>query len=144
MSNYEETVVVCGLCERWNAEKWQNEFLIARRDDQADYSGCWEFPGGKLEEEDEEMHHVCLGREWEEEFGVKIEPGERLGELVLQNRRGELFRILLYAVALTRDQVPQLRVHTEIRYCTLPEILALPLSDAVPSLHPFTRHLLAF
>ncbi|MCP1118290.1 NUDIX domain-containing protein [Robbsia andropogonis] len=48
----------------------QGRFLLAQRPDGKPYAGYWEFPGGKLEED--ETVETALARELEEELGVRI------------------------------------------------------------------------
>lgn len=50
--------------------------LIARRPEQSVLAGYWEFPGGKLEPG--ETAAQCLVREFQEELGVTIRPGDAL------------------------------------------------------------------
>lgn len=51
--------------------------LLARRPQQGLLGGLWEFPGGKVEEE--ESLPACLQRELREELGVEVTVGEELG-----------------------------------------------------------------
>lgn len=53
-------------------ENAQGEVLIARRRPDKSQGGLWEFPGGKLEED--ESVEVCLRRELQEEMNIEIEP----------------------------------------------------------------------
>jgi A/G-specific adenine glycosylase len=53
--------------------------LLAQRPSQGLLGGLWEFPGGTLEEEDQDLH-ACLLREIREELGVEIRIGEAYGE----------------------------------------------------------------
>jgi 8-oxo-dGTP diphosphatase len=48
--------------------------LIARRKEGKQHPGCWEFPGGTLEEG--ETHEECLKRELQEELAVTAEIGD--------------------------------------------------------------------
>ena len=57
--------VICGLI--FNS---QNQLLITRRGS-GDFKGKWEFPGGKLEEN--ETEEDCLKREILEELNIKID-----------------------------------------------------------------------
>ena len=61
----EPIVVAAAIIER------QGQYLIARRRDDADLGGLWEFPGGKLH--DGETLEACLHRELKEELGVEVE-----------------------------------------------------------------------
>lgn len=52
------------------------EVLIAKRLEPERLAGLWEFPGGKIEEE--ESPQECLKREIKEEFGLEIELHEKI------------------------------------------------------------------
>ncbi len=49
-------------------------FFAAQRGEAQSFSGCWEFPGGKVEEN--ETHREALARELFEELGVRAHPVE--------------------------------------------------------------------
>ena len=48
----------------------ENEVLISLRKNRGDYNNCWEFPGGKVEE-DETVDHALV-REVKEELSIDI------------------------------------------------------------------------
>jgi len=48
----------------------EDKFLIARRNRHKHMGGRWEFPGGKIKPG--ETPEACLGRELEEEFGIRV------------------------------------------------------------------------
>lgn len=50
------------------------KILIAQRGGGEKLGGKWEFPGGKIEEN--ESPEFCLKRELREEFGIDVEVGE--------------------------------------------------------------------
>jgi len=56
--------VVCGII--FNKD---NQILVTRRM-KGEFSGQWEFPGGKIEEG--ETYEECLCRELEEELSIKV------------------------------------------------------------------------
>lgn len=63
--------VVCGIiCKN-------NSVLLARRKKGKSLEGFWEFPGGKLE--DEESETVALKRELKEELGLEVFNLKRFG-----------------------------------------------------------------
>jgi 8-oxo-dGTP diphosphatase len=64
--------VVCGVI-------WQNsKVFIAKRKPEKSLSGYWEFPGGKIEEN--ELPEVALERELKEELGMMVKVGQYLGQ----------------------------------------------------------------
>ena len=64
------TRVVAALIER------RGRILIGRRRDDQDHAGKWEFPGGKVEED--ETPRQALSRELREELGIQVEPGHEI------------------------------------------------------------------
>ncbi|MFN8067243.1 MAG: (deoxy)nucleoside triphosphate pyrophosphohydrolase [Mycolicibacterium insubricum] len=51
--------------------------LVAQRARPPELAGCWELPGGKVA--DGETDQVALARELDEELGITVIVGERLG-----------------------------------------------------------------
>lgn len=62
--------VVCSIIER------DGKFLIAQRPKGKSLEFKWEFPGGKID--DNEVEEEALRREIKEELGIEIAIGERL------------------------------------------------------------------
>ena len=60
----ERIVVVALIAER------NDTFLVARRLKGSHLAGCWEFPGGKVQED--ETHEAALEREIDEELGCGV------------------------------------------------------------------------
>ena len=59
--------VVCGLLRN------EDRVLIGKRlDDNPNFGGYWEFPGGKVD--DGETEYEALIREFKEEFDIEIQP----------------------------------------------------------------------
>ena len=65
--------VVCAIL--WQSEACQR-FLIAQRPPGKHLEGYWEFPGGKVESG--ETAREALGRELEEEIGIRVEQAKPL------------------------------------------------------------------
>ncbi len=59
--------VVAALCTR------EDRFLITQRPDRGSFASYWEFPGGKVEEGEED--EAALAREMIEELGVVVRVG---------------------------------------------------------------------
>ena len=58
----------------WRGEPFVSPVLIAQRPHKGLLGGLWEFPGGKIEEQDADLP-ACLRREISEELGIQIEVG---------------------------------------------------------------------
>lgn len=74
------------------------EVLITRRREGGVLGGFWEFPGGKIEAG--EQGDECLKREFCEEVGLRVQPGELLTTVDWSYPHG---RVLLRAYLCTYD-----------------------------------------
>ncbi|MEZ4392574.1 MAG: (deoxy)nucleoside triphosphate pyrophosphohydrolase [Polyangiales bacterium] len=101
--------------------------LVTQRMRGAHLEGAWEFPGGKLEED--ESPEEALARELREEIGVECEVGEVLD---VTHWRYEQKRVLLifYAARIRSGEVTDLGVAAH-RWATLRELdgLSFPPAD---------------
>jgi A/G-specific adenine glycosylase len=104
----------------------QGHILIDRRLDEGLLGGLWEFPGGKIE--DNETVEECIKREILEELGIEIEVREHL---ITLDHAYTHFRITLnvhYCRYLGGE--PQAIECQEIRWVTLDEIDQFPFPKA--------------
>ena len=92
--------------------KKDNLFLIANRSFEANSSGLWEFPGGKVEEK--ETFVSALIREIEEELSLKIQVGDKITSIDLKASDKHLFVHYFYALILS-GQIT-LNVHSEFKW----------------------------
>ncbi len=112
--------------------------LVARRLQGGEMGGTWEFPGGKLESgEDDEQ---ALIREFDEEFGVAVKVGQKLGQAWFEHS-GKHYELSAVMIDLEQGTL-ELREHSETRWVGSTEIAELRLSDSDRSLLPFVMHLL--
>lgn len=81
-------------------------------------AGMWEFPGGKVE--DGEAETEALVRECEEELGVPIEVGERVGADILLGHGRAILKV--YACRLLGDAPPHPHEHAELRWLGVEEL----------------------
>jgi 8-oxo-dGTP pyrophosphatase MutT (NUDIX family) len=89
-------------------------------------SGQWEFPGGKVE--NEERHYEAMEREWVEELGVLIQcDEERFGHA----RNGE-YELWFYEVDIVDNEPetePVAKEHIEVKYFKLDEVGELEMNE---------------
>ncbi|GEM_PF-528696 len=112
-----------------------SSYLIARRPQQADLGGYWEFPGGKIESG--ETPQTALEREILEELGVRILVKDELGHSSTSHHEGQV--ILTAYMAEKTSGVWTLKFHTEMRWV---EILELRTYTLAPADIPFIDMLL--
>jgi 8-oxo-dGTP diphosphatase len=111
-----------------------DQFLVCQRPMHKRHGGLWEFPGGKLEEgEDDEL---AARRELLEELGVDV---LAVGEVEFElHDAGSPFLITFVPVEIAGE--PQAIEHTALRWGTPAELSALPLA---PSDRRYVEHLVA-
>jgi len=106
------------------------EMLAARRATPASLAGRWEFPGGKVDDDDE-TPEAALHREIREELGVRIALG---GEVVGPDdglwRLSEKFVMRLWWAELVSGTPEPLVEHDELRWLTRSHWLDVPWLDA--------------
>lgn len=82
-------------------------------------SGVWEFPGGKVE--NQESHSETMEREWIEELGVMVEcEDEHFG-----HARNGVYEVWFYELDIKQDDYqdgePTSKEHVEVMYFRLDE-----------------------
>jgi 8-oxo-dGTP diphosphatase len=96
----------------------------------------WEFPGGKVEPGESDIE--ALIRECDEELGVRIAVGDRVGDDVLLGHGRAVLRV--YTARLLDGGQPQALEHAELRWLAANELntVAWLPADApiVAALHP--------
>jgi 8-oxo-dGTP diphosphatase len=90
--------------------------LVAQRERPPELAGLWELPGGKVAAGESDA--AALVRELEEELGVEVTVGERLGSDVVLNDR---LTLRAYLVTKTSGTV-QPRDHRALRWVTADEL----------------------
>lgn len=104
----------------------EGKVLIARRKQGQNHAGLWEFPGGKIEEN--ETAQACLKRELHEELGIKVKPGRIMAECMDCSDHGS-FAILAIEAELISGEIT-LSVHDAARWVGLEALSAYPLAPA--------------
>ncbi len=113
--------VVCGVL-RDN----RGAILACQRPPGARLGGLWEFPGGKVEPDEDPAE--ALRRELREELDVEVEVGPALNAVTWPAGDPPI-RLLPFLCSL-RQGVPRPLEHTEIRWCRLDEAAALAWAPA--------------
>jgi 8-oxo-dGTP diphosphatase len=90
--------------------------LVAQRERPPELAGLWELPGGKVAAGESDA--AALVRELEEELGVGVTVGERLGNDVALN---DQMTLRAYLVTQTGGSV-QPRDHRALRWVTADEL----------------------
>jgi len=112
----------------------QRKVFIAKRGPEGSFCGCWEFPGGKVEEG--ESDEAAIKREFDEEFGIDVGPLRLLGESVFPHRGTD--RVLAaWLIELKPYKRPKLLEHEEIAWADAGELAALTLVDSDRKLLPY-------
>ncbi|MBN2653250.1 MAG: NUDIX domain-containing protein [Spirochaetales bacterium] len=94
------------------------KFFLAKKKPGGSIGGLWEFPGGKLSED--ETHSEALKRELKEEFSIDIEVGKRIATAWFEDK-GRRFRVDGYLVDFLTHDI-QIRDHTEYGWFSRDEI----------------------
>ena len=92
--------------------KKNDSFLIANRSFEANSSGLWEFPGGKVEEK--ETFVSALIREIEEELSLKIQVGDKITSIDLKASDKHISVHYFYALILSGQII--LNVHSDFKW----------------------------
>jgi 8-oxo-dGTP diphosphatase len=95
--------------------------LGCERADPPETAGRWEFPGGKVEPGEDEID--ALIRECEEELGVRIAVGERIGGDVPLAHGWALLRVWLATLVAGE---PQPLEHRSVRWLGVDELDSVP------------------
>lgn len=95
-----------------------NRVLACERADPPETAGRWEFPGGKVEPGEAEVD--ALIRECEEELGVRVTIGARVGRDVPMGSGRSVLRV--YAATLVDGDTPQALEHSALRWLTAEEL----------------------
>jgi 8-oxo-dGTP diphosphatase len=103
-------------------------YFVAKRIPGGAMGGRWEFPGGKVEAG--ETNEEALRREYYEEFKALIDVRMHICDVEFHHD-GRAFVLSSYYIDLKTDESGfELCEHTEFRWASLDEILALDFADS--------------
>ena len=106
--------------------KKEDQVLLARRSARMSRPLKWEFPGGKLEEGEDDRD--SLQRELAEELGIEVRVGEYLG-LVSHDYDDISIDLAVYGVEILQGE-PEAREHCELRWVKRADLPAYDLAAA--------------
>lgn len=112
------------------------KILIAHRNPSGQMGGRWEFPGGKVEAGESDEQAVI--REFQEEFGITVKVGEKIGETFFMHC-DEQVALHAYEITVPHDGMTEkyvLTEHTEYRWASPAEIPALNFVDSDMLIYP--------
>ena len=121
--------VACAIIE------WNNKVLVAQRSDTMSLPLKWEFPGGKIEEN--ESAENCLIREITEELSIQIEILFGLNETVYAYSETKIIKLIPFICKLKCGEV-MLTEHAQFLWLKKSELTNLDWADAdIPVLNNY-------
>ena len=101
--------VVCGLLRN------EDRVLIGKRlDNNPNWGGYWEFPGGKVD--DGETEYEALIREFREELGIEIQPFHQFKSAI-----GDDVELIPFICDFVSGKA-SLGAHSEIKFVEIPNL----------------------
>ena len=110
--------------------------FIAKRQNKGDMGGRWEFPGGKLDDGEDNVQ--AIAREMMEEFGVKVTVSDKIYKSTFTHK-GNLCYLDAYLVTFKHYFMKKpfvLTEHTDYRWAPLEEIPTLNFVDSDLGIYP--------
>ena len=104
----------------------RGRILLTRRPQGSHMAGLWEFPGGKVE--DDETNSEALVRELREELGIEVETGPLLDRAV-HTEPGLEIRLSFFTVSIVRGE-PIALEGQETRWVGPDDMSRLPMPPA--------------
>lgn len=95
-----------------------NKLLIAQRKSTDKLPLKWEFPGGKIE--NNETPEQCLVREMKEEFCIEVSAGEFLGESIHSYEHGTI-KLLAYRTYWINGKI-SLKAHDAFKWIPIDQL----------------------
>jgi 8-oxo-dGTP diphosphatase len=111
--------------------------LACERAEPSDVAGKWEFPGGKVETGENEVE--ALVRECEEELGITISVGDRIGVDIPMAHGWAVLRVWLATIV---SGEPKPLEHASLRWLAVDELDTVPWLPAdKPIVAELAKHL---
>jgi 8-oxo-dGTP diphosphatase len=110
------------------------KILIAKRKGGDHQANKWEFPGGKVKQN--ETPQACLKREMQEEFGINISVGRIFGESIYHYDYGSI-KLRAYLASLESGKLTP-KAHSEFRWISRDQLSEY---DFAPADIPFVKKL---
>ncbi len=100
--------------------------LITRRAPKENFAGGWEFPGGKIE--DDETPEDCLARELKEELNIDVSIDRFCAEVTYDY--GEIcINLIAYYCTITGGEI-RMSVHDNFKWVEIADLLKFELLPA--------------
>lgn len=96
------------------------KILIATRPKGKDMAGLWEFPGGKLKEQ--EAPEVALARELDEELGIETSPSCMYPLTFVSHRYSDFHLIMLVFVCRKWNGTPMPKENQQLKWVSPKEL----------------------
>ena len=96
--------------------------LACERAEPPEMSGKWEFPGGKVEPGEGETE--ALVRECQEELGIVVEVGARVGGDITLSHGNAILKV--YRASLTNGRQPTPLEHSDLRWLSADDLYSVP------------------
>ena len=112
--------VVCGIILNLKSE------ILITQISNGNYSGFWEFPGGKLEKDESEIE--CLQRELEEELCIEVDIHSFFCESF--HEYPEFLAHLIFYLCSNKGQKISLKVHEKYEWVRIEQLLDFEFLEA--------------
>ena len=103
-----------------------SKIMIARRARGKHLAGFWEFPGGKIEQD--ETPEICLTRELKEEFEIDVTIEKYIGESIF-NYPNKTIKLKAFTCQIRNGRM-KLNDHDKVEWINLEEITNYKLAPA--------------
>ncbi len=115
------------------------KIFIAKRQMVGDMGGRWEFPGGKIDGNEDCAEAII--REMQEEFGITVEVGRHITDGTFEHK-GKTCYLSAYEIILPHDGIEKpftLTEHTDYKWVDINEIPNLNFVDSDLKIYPAVK-----